>query len=299
MAWTAVLWHGKQSSYQYGKLRDDTVCCMPQLERHAGVMTSAEAAFATLVANQVKEAASQISAADVCYTKGRQAAYTLRVHADQCAALGKEMDKHLKTLQRAVITHQDRTSRNDAEQLAETVRQMQDTCTSIASAVSEMRKAAERLTANKGKRHIWRIYYGRKDQEMAGWRDIARQQADHFVKLFRAAEALVHSTASAVPLDERVHMPEQLIEDIMARLQPGQALLLHGAPGMGKSTIVSYLQVCTARDSINAVDISSLHCEVRRRASLLRSEHRFGDELAQHSDARSTQTKSQLTCNGI
>ena len=214
---------------------------MPQL--HAGVMTSAEAAIATLVATQVKEAASQISAADVCYTKGRQAAYTLRVHADQCAALGKEMDKHLKTLQRAVVVHKDHTSRNDAEQLAETVGQMQDTCTSVASAVSEMRKAAERLTANKGKRQFWRIYYGRKDQEMAGWRDVARQQADHFVKLFRAAEALVHSTASAVPLDECVHMPERFIKRIKARLQPGHATLLHGAPGMGKSTIVTYIKV--------------------------------------------------------
>ena len=216
---------------------------MPQLQLHAGVMAGAEAAIATLVANQVKEAANKISTADVSYTKGQQAAFTLQLHADQCADLGDEMDKHFKTLQGTIATHKDRIGSKDAERLAKQIGQIQDTCESVVSAVAAMQQAARRLKANKVKRQVWRIYYGRKDQEMLGWRGVARQQADRFVQLFRDAETLVYSTASAVPLDERVHMPEQFIKTIIARLQPGLAILLHGAPGMGKSTIVSYLQV--------------------------------------------------------
>ena len=199
--------------------------------------------IATSATQQVQNILNLVDAADISHTKGKQLAHSLQRQADACKGLPDEMHEGCGMLQTAMDTHSDRLTPAVTEKLTGKHKSMEDACVRVREALSNMQTAAKRLNSNRVKRLVASCYYGRKDQVMGGWHEAIVKEGQHWLAMRREAEELLNNATADALLGTRVHMPQPFIRELASCLQLGKMVLLHGAPGMGKSTILSYLQV--------------------------------------------------------
>jgi hypothetical protein len=199
--------------------------------------------IATLAANQVQAIINLVSEADVSHTKGKVLAHSLQRQAEHCEPLPGKMQEGCDMLKTAIDMHSQRLMPDVKTQLMGRHKKMEAAHARVVEAVGELQKAADRLKASRIKRLLARWYYGRKDQVMAGWHETITADGEQWLRLRSEAEALLNHATHQKPPQTSTVIPQLFIEDLHKQLQPGTATLLHGAPGMGKSTVLTILEV--------------------------------------------------------